>query len=223
MTWLKGHWQLFALLALALFMWDWPVMLPLKLMVVFFHELSHGAAAILTGGEILRLSVSPNEGGLAVTQGGSRFLILSAGYLGSLLCGVALLLAALWSRADKAVVAGLGVGMLVITALYLRGWFPLAFGLAMGCGFLAVARFLPHQANDLVLRVMGLTSLIYAPRDIISDTIRRSHLRSDAFMLGEEFFGGAVFWGVLWLVLSVVVIALCLRLCLARPSNIELK
>ena len=80
---------------------------PLKILVVFFHELAHGAAAVLTGGEIVLITLSPDQGGTAVTRGGSRTLILTAGYLGSLLIGVALLLGALNSHADRAIMAAL--------------------------------------------------------------------------------------------------------------------
>ena len=57
-------------------------------------------------------------------------------------------------------------------------------------------------------------SMIYVPLDILSDTIFRSELRSDARMLAEEFGGATVMWGGVWLVLSLVAIvvgALTLR------------
>jgi hypothetical protein len=218
-AWLGGHWQLLVLTGLMVALWETGAILPLKILVVFFHELSHGVAALATGGEIVSISVSADQGGVAVTRGGSRVLILSAGYVGSLLCGVVLLVAGLRSQADRAVVGLLGGLMLLVTALYIRELFAVGFGLATGVGMLAMAWFLPHQVNDLALRLIGLTSLIYAPRDIISDTIARSHLRSDAFMLGEHLGGGAMFWGVIWLAISFVVIGLCLRFGLGSASN----
>ena len=221
MTWAKGHWQLFLLIVLVLALWNTPLLLPLRILVVLFHEISHGLAAILTGGSIESLTVSTDEGGLAVTRGGSRFWILSAGYLGSLVCGVVLFLAALWGRTDRVTLGLLGLLLLLITALYLRGLFAIVFGLATGIACLAIARFLSHPVNDLVLRIIGLTSMVYVPRDIISDTIARAHLRSDAYMLGLEFAGGAIFWGVLWLILSFFVIAWCLWVGLRQPSNIR--
>jgi len=221
MTWIKGHWQLFALTALVAVLWNTPLMIPLKILVVFFHELSHGAAAWITGGDIVSISLSSDQGGVATTRGGSRFLILTAGYLGSLLIGVALLIAALRSQADKAIVAGLGFVMLAITALYIRDLFPLLFCLGTAAALLLMARFLPNDANDLALRIIGLTSMIYVPRDIISDTIERAHLRSDAFMLAEYLGGTTQMWGGLWLVLSVVAILACLRFGLGSDSNLH--
>ena len=68
-----------ALAALVFALWQTPVALPLKLLVVLFHELAHGLAALATGGSIESLTVTADQGGLAVTRGGSRFAILTRG------------------------------------------------------------------------------------------------------------------------------------------------
>ena len=218
-----GHWQLFALIVFIFALWPTKAVVPLKLLVVYFHELSHGAAAILTGGSVDQINVSPQIGGFAVTRGGSRFAILSAGYLGSLLIGVALLWAALRSTADRYVTAALGALTVIVTLLYMRDVFTIGFGLATGAGLLAMARFLGHAVNDLCLRVIGLSSMIYAPYDIFDDTIRRVQLRSDARMLAEEFGGTTLFWGVLWLIISLAVIGLSLRYLLGQASNVDFR
>jgi hypothetical protein len=218
---LKSHWQLLALLALVFAFWQTPVVLPLKILVVFLHELSHGLAALLTGGEIVELSLSPQQGGHAVTRGGSRFLILSAGYLGSLVLGVALLAIALRTKADRAAMMVCGVIMLGVTLLYIRDLFPLMFCTLSGIAMCAMARFLPNQINDMALRVIGLSSVIYVPYDIFDDTIRRSNLQSDAYMLAEHVGGPTIFWGGLWLILSLGVILFCLRFTLAHSSNLD--
>lgn len=219
---LKGHWQLITVTALVFLLWQTPVVLPLKLLVVFLHELAHGLAAVLTGGTILDISLSVRQGGHAVTRGGNLFVILSSGYVGSLLIGVALLVAALRTHADRAVLGVFGAIMLAVTALYIRDWFPLIFCAATGLAMLAVARYLDRTFSDMVLRVIGLTSMIYVPYDIFDDTIARSGLRSDAYMLAERFGGTTMFWGGLWLMLSLAVIVLCLRYGIGRSSNLKL-
>ncbi|WP_224815424.1 M50 family metallopeptidase [Hasllibacter sp. MH4015] len=224
MTFFKGHWQLIALTALVFALWNTPIVVPLKILVVFLHELAHGLAAILTDGSIESISLSPRQGGVAYTRGGSRFLILTAGYLGSLLLGVGLLWAALRTRADTLIMAGCGIVMLLVTVLYIRELFPLAFCIATGAAMLASARYLSEEINDLALRVIGLTSIIYVPYDIFSDTISRSFLQSDARMLAEEFGGTTMLWGGLWLIISLIVIGLCIRaLARAPDSNISFR
>lgn len=222
MTFIRAHWQIM-LLALAVFaLSSTPALYPLNLLIIFFHELSHGLAALATGGSIQSLTISPAEGGLAVTIGGSRFLTLTAGYLGSLLFGVAMFFVALRTRVDRAAVATLGLCIWLIAALYIRDGFPLAFCVLIGLAFLLVAWFLGHGPNDLVLRIFGLASMFYVPRDIISDTITRSHLASDARMLAEEFGGATMLWGGVWLLISLVVIALTLRFGLGSTSNLPI-
>lgn len=200
-------------------LWQTPAVLPLKLLVVFFHEASHAVAIIATGGEVVTLSVSLDQGGFVLSRGGNRFVALTAGYLGSLVVGLGLLIAATRTAADRKVMAICGAMTLLIAGLYVREVFALAFGFGTGAVMLLMARYLGHHANDLGLRVIGLASLIYVPYDIFSDTIARSDLRSDARMLAEEFGGTTVMWGGIWLVISLAMIGWCLRYGLGRSSN----
>ncbi len=220
MKFLKGHWQLILITLVVFTLWRTPLVFPLKILVIFMHELSHGLAAVFTGGSIAAISLSAQEGGHAITRGGNSFLILSAGYLGSLVLGMGLLLIALRTHADRAIMGVFGVAMLLVTLLYIRDFFPLIFCTITGLAMLATAWFLSRPINDFVLRIIGLTSMIYVPYDIFSDTIARSELRSDAYMLAEQFGGPTMFWGGLWLVLSVGVIVFGLRHGVGDESNL---
>lgn len=221
MQYLRGHWQLFVLIALVFALWSTPLILPLKILVVFLHELAHGLAAVLTGGQIEGMDISAQQGGHAITRGGNGFIILSAGYVGSLLLGVGFLLVALRTHADRVMMGLFGVILLLVAGLYMREAFALLFCAATGLVMLACARWLGRDANDMALRVIGLSSLIYVPYDIFDDTIARSGLRSDAYMLAQEYGGTAMLWGGLWLVLSTLVILWCLRYGIGAESNLQ--
>ncbi|MEZ5885885.1 MAG: M50 family metallopeptidase [Paracoccaceae bacterium] len=219
---LKGHWQLVALTTLVFVHWHTSAVLPLKILVVFFHEMSHALAAWGTGGSVEGITLSSQQGGLTLSRGGNGFLIMTSGYLGSLLIGMAIFIAAVRTDADRAIMAVLGLILLAIAVVYFREPFPLIYGVISSALMLASARLLGHQANDLILRVIGLTSLIYAPYDIFDDTIARSGMRSDARMLAETYGGSTLIWGGLWLVASLVAIALCLRYGLGNSSNLRI-
>jgi len=62
--------------------------LPFLWSETFFHEISHGLAAILSGGMIHSIRINFNGSGLCITSGGMHFLISFAGYTGSALWGL---------------------------------------------------------------------------------------------------------------------------------------
>ncbi|ATG34750.1 Peptidase M50B-like protein [Phaeobacter piscinae] len=203
-------------------LWSTPAVLPLRILTVFLHETSHAIVTLATGGEVLNLTIDPYEGGSVTARGGNRFLMLSAGYTGSLLIGAALFVIALRTDWDRRILALFGALTLLVAAIYIRDLFALVFTLTTGVLMLATARYLSLAVNDLILRIIGISSMIYAPLDIWDDTIARSYLRSDARMMAEEIGGTTIIWGGLWLVISLAVIGVTLRYGLGRSSNISL-
>ncbi|MBI4601148.1 MAG: M50 family metallopeptidase [Planctomycetes bacterium] len=199
------HWkELATLLAIGLavvFLWDTVAVYPLKVLVVFLHELSHALAALLTGGSVQEIRVDPDQGGSCVTVGGSRFVTLSAGYLGSLAWGGAVLVLATRTRHDRKIAGVLGAVLVAATLAYVRplGSFGFAFGAAAGALMLLAAARLSHGANDWILKVIGLTSCLYAVLDIKSDVLDRSQAPSDAAMLAEATGVPTLVWGIVWI------------------------
>ena len=206
----KTDWKTIAVLVgffvVVALLWDTVVVWPLRVLVVFFHEASHGLAAIATGGSIDSLRVMPDESGLATTRGGSAFVVYSAGYLGSLVFGAVLLVVAARTRVDRIAAAALGALLAALTILFVpfSNPFGFAFGLVAAALLLVIARWLPEGASDMALKVIGVTSCGYAVLDIYSDVISRPELRSDAALLGEATGIPTLVWGVLWVALAVV-------------------
>ena len=194
------------------FLWGTWVVAPLKLFVVLLHEISHGLMAVATGGAIEKIVVTSDLGGACYCGGGDAFLTLSAGYLGSLLWGAALvLLAARLGRGSSWVVGIIGGFIGLVSVLYVRNPFGLLFGLGFGAALLAGARYLSPVANRRVLWSLGLTSCLYAVLDIKSDVLDRPELRSDARMLAEMTGVPTVVWGGLWIAAALFVCWLLVR------------
>jgi hypothetical protein len=202
---------LVVILVAVFFLWNTTILYPLQILVVFFHESSHALMAILTGGEVMEMQIDYMQGGHVISRGGSRFLTLSAGYLGSLGWGAVIYFLAVKTDSDKFISCALGTIIILISILFIRNTFGLVFGIAGATFLIFMGLKLSLEFNDFVLRVIGLTSMLYAPLDIFSDTIQRSYLRSDARMLAEEFGGATLIWGGIWILLSVVLINYCLR------------
>lgn len=208
-------------LGLIVLLWHHALVYPLKLLVVFFHEASHALVTMVTGGTVRSMAIDPQQGGQVIAVGGNRFLSLSAGYLGSLAWGMLIYLLATGTRRQQTIMVVLGLTVAGITVAYVRNLFGLAFGCLAGCGMLVAGWWVRPAVNGFLLRLIGLTSMLYAPLDIYSDTIARSQLRSDARMLAEEFGGATVVWGGLWMVISLLAVVYCLRRSLRRPAQPE--
>lgn len=189
---------------LAIF-WDSPVVWPLKILVVLFHELGHAAAALLTGGTVESIGLSPDQGGVTHTRGGWRFLILNAGYLGSLIWGVALLAAGRTPKAAKWMCGGLALVLLGSTLWWVRPVFSFgfAFSLVAGIAMALLTQRGTASAQTGLLRGMGVFSVLYAVWDIRDDIFRIDGGMSDAVMLQELTMVPGPIWGLAWLVVGL--------------------
>ncbi|MEE8432212.1 MAG: M50 family metallopeptidase [Candidatus Desulfatibia sp.] len=212
---------LFILLAVV-YLWNTRVVYPLKILVVFFHELSHGVMAVITGGSIKEIRIVAAQGGVCVTAGGNRFLTLSAGYLGSLVLGGVILVLATRTRYDQTIATVIGGLMILISLLFVRPIisFGIFFGLLSGLAMIAAGKYLSENSNDFILKVIGLTSCLYAVLDIKSDVLDRPYLRSDARMLAELTHLPTIFWGLLWITIAVIAAVLFLLVaCKTKHSK----
>ncbi len=191
---------------LTILLWKSIIIYPIKIFVVLLHEISHGIAAIMSGGNIIKIIITPELGGETVTTGGVKFLIASSGYLGSLFFGAMLFYSAynkkfsMWFNTIVAVI------ILLITVNYLEGSFTIIFSLTFAL-FLFLS---PRMLNDLVhsysMKILGLISSLYILIDIKEDLITLRIVPSDAQMLADITGIPAFVWGLLWLSVAVVII-----------------
>jgi hypothetical protein len=207
------------LFLLSIYFWESAVLWPIKILTVFFHELSHGLAAVVTGGSIVKIELSANQGGVCWTSGGNRFVILSAGYLGSLLWGSGLFLAAAKTRYDRHIVGGLGVLLLIVTFAYVRTAMGFGFCLVCGLALIKFSKLFGEAGCDQLLRYLGLTSSFYVILDIKSDLIDRNVQGSDAYRLGEMLMIPGWVIGIIWMVIAIAVFYQVVKAGLSDPAN----
>lgn len=145
----------FAAFAVAVLLWqiDGLSLLtsPLRLFVTMIHELGHGLAAIGTGGTFLHFEVGRHGAGLAYTRGGSPFVILQAGYLGTALFGAGLLLLTRATRRPGPIAIVLGGLIALLSVLYsglrLSHLSPLEIVVTGGVLFAATVLILTRDAG----------------------------------------------------------------------------
>ena len=198
-------------------LWDTPVVYPVKILVVLFHEISHGLAALLTGGRVEHITLSADLGGVMTSRGGWTLAILPAGYLGSMAWGAALLLGAAWSPRRRILSLLLGLLLLGVTLAYVRSLFGFGWGLLFGLGLLLLGAKLPETLNDLVLSFLGLTSMLYSILDIRDDLVSRTVPGSDAAVFSQFVPLPPVVWGLLWGALALAAAVWVLRRAAGPP------
>lgn len=221
---MAGRWLAIGALVLVLaFFWDSPLLWPVKIFVVFLHELSHTLALILTGGHPAGIQLSAHEGGLAWGTGGNRFVVLNAGYLGSLLWGVVLLAVANRRAAVPWLLRGMGVVLAIATILWMRPLlsFGFLYGALAAVVLFALGSKLSAAAGAIVLRFLGVFSCLYAVIDIFLDVIHPASWgrESDAAMLAELTGIPALVWGVAWSLLAAAVLIAMRRTLVGRPAR----
>lgn len=203
-----------ALVFSALVVWFWtsPVFWPLKMSVVMFHELSHAIAAWATGGHVLDIGLFANQGGSTRSVGGWPVVILNAGYVGSLVWGLALLVLAKEPKRAKLTGYFLAIMLVFITVGFVRPVIGFGFGFALlsALGLWLLARFLPMDVTSGLIRGLGIFSVLYAIFDIRDDVFGDAGL-TDASMLAEITHIPAFVWGVGWLGTSVLLVWLLRR------------
>ncbi len=207
--WKAGLVLLVTAVALAWF-WHSPLLYPLRILVVLFHELGHAVTAIATGGEVLEIALGSNEGGHCITRGGFHFLILNGGYLGSLVAGLIILALSRGRRASRGLVVSLGVLVLAVTLTLVRPiiGFGFGYGLITALALIALGAKAPAVVNWWFLRLVGVFSVLYALLDVRDDVFRNAEYvgSSDATMLAELTHIPAFVWGGGWILAGIALL-----------------
>ncbi len=199
--------------------WDFVGFYPLKLFTVLLHEISHGLAAMLTGGRFLKLEISPELGGVATTAGGWRILVISAGYLGSMLWGSLIVILASRMKNDKLISLIIGGLIIFLTVFFVRGLFGFIFSALFGAALILIGLLAPAIVNDIALKVIGLSSILYAITDIKSDLISHTIEGSDAWALSRILILPPVVWGILWMALAAAAAFFSLRYAVRQENS----
>ena len=217
------HWVGLLLLALALIgLWQVPwagwLVYPFRLFGTFVHELSHGLAAIATGGEFRRFSVQPDLSGLAWSAGGIRVIVTSAGYIGSAIFGgVLIALHARWFSARTLLLA-MAVVFGLLCLLFVRNVFGIVTGLALATAMLFAGLKLGEIWRDGLLKVLALQFVLdgYNSLFTVFQLSRAGVSQTDAYTMSQLTWLPASLWAVLWMLASTAILGFVLRFAMKR-------
>ncbi|KAI0434923.1 peptidase M50B-like-domain-containing protein [Xylaria sp. FL1042] len=180
---------------------------PFKMLVIAFHEFSHAAAAVLTGGRVKSISLDPHEGGVTHMVGGKGAITLPAGYLGSSFIGAILIFTGFNIVASKIISIVLGVCFLLTLWWGKRDWLTITT-ILLAVGLLVASWFIVHaEGLRFVVLFIGVMSSLYSVWDICDDLILRKVNSSDASVFAKRYGGSSQCWGVIWSIISILFLA----------------
>lgn len=214
-----------ALLAIAvalIVLWQVPwlgwLVYPFRLFGTFVHELSHGLAAIATGGDFHRFAVRTDLSGVATSAGGFRMIVASAGYVGSAIFGgVLIALHVRWLSARTLLIA-LGVVFGLLCTLFVRNLFGVASALAITVALLLAAIKLDEGWRDGLLKILALQLILdgYNSLFTVLQLSRDGVTQTDAHTMAKLTWLPASLWAVIWMLMSTAILFGVLRFAMRR-------
>lgn len=223
-------------LALWLISWFVPfvsyIVYPLQLFATFIHEGGHVLAALLTGGSVASLTVSPDASGeVYSTTGGwfSQLFVSSAGYVGTTAFGAGLLA---WLRFGYSSRLGLLISAAIVAVLTIffgflapilslfqsvtfGGFlFTLFSGALLTAGLAAIAKYADLKWANFAFAFLAVQCLLNAVFSLLELVLITSltNAHSDAANMAAATGIPAILWVILWIGISIVMISVGLRI-----------
>lgn len=177
--------------------------IPFTWFSTFFHEISHGLAALATGGAIIKIDLHLQGSGLCYTSGGSRFFILNGGYIGAVVSGILIYkMADSLSHRKTNILAIFLAGLIALTAiLWARDLTTWAILLILFVLFLGIIKLQDTKMVKWALKFIGIYVLVNAVRSPLYLIDGQSC--GDGASLSNLTHIPEIFWVALWFVIGI--------------------
>ncbi len=220
---------------------------PIRLFVTFIHEGSHALVALLTGGAVQSLTVMSDGSGVVYSASSSwlsGLLTSSAGYLGTTLFGVLMLVLIRKSVSPNKVLVASGILVGVLTLVF--GTFSPVFnfmtlnvtlssvlftifvGTVLTAGLIALGKFASLKVANFAVAFLAIQCLLNALSDLktlffINAPLVGSDLQNDATNMANATGIPGFAWVIIWILISVVMISFGLRIyaVVNRPRSVD--
>jgi hypothetical protein len=203
-----GFGWLLAAAVLTVVLWQLPfgnyLLYPFTLLATWFHEMGHGLAAVLLGGNFHHLALHPDGSGVAVHSGSlgrvGEALVSAGGPMGPALAGAFFIIAGRSPGKAHYLLYALG-GILILSALiWVRSWFGFAVVLALGAAIVLIAHKAAPWTQRFTLQFLGVQACLSTWGQIgylftESVEIDGQFMYSDTAQIARALFFPYWFWG----------------------------
>lgn len=193
---------------------------PFMIFSTWVHESCHCLAAVLVGGGINQFYVYKDGSGLAYTwttgEDWKRAIVASAGYTGTAVLGMLMLLWRRTRRGPTVGLIGMGLAMLLSCALYVRNTFGVVAVTCIGVGLLLGGWKLPAKWV-LYLYCFVAATCSFNALDSINDLldmqggeayVNGQQTSTDAHTVADLWGGTYGSWAATWLIFGLTMSAI---------------
>lgn len=189
------------------------ILYPIRLFITIVHEMSHGVAALATGGDVSAMEIHADMSGLTFTQGGIDWVISMAGYVGTVFVGLfAWFLLRTLHQTRMILLMFAGVAFMAVAYTGLHDVFGTAWCLGIAIGFTVMALFVGPVA-DIIAGVVTIQLILGAFYDLkVLFMLSGTGVHTDALNMEMATGIPAVVWAVLWLGISILAALFALKM-----------
>jgi hypothetical protein len=186
---------------------------PFSVFSTWIHELCHAFAALMAGGDVSKIELFPDTSGLAyyaLTSTDRLRFTTSAGYQGTAVVGMLMLMIRRTKRGPRAGTAALALMMFVSVAIWIRNWFGIVFMLATGVILAASSWFLSSFWIRNLYVTLSVTCAFNALTSVAvlfgtNGKVNGKDVESDAAAMAGLVDGmSRQMWAIIWLLFAFV-------------------
>lgn len=175
--------------------------IPIQWLESYFHEISHGIAALATGGSVVSIQLFPNGAGLCTSRGGIAFVTSFMGYTGAILWGILIYSVAKSHRKMAQVIAGLIIAILLLSMVFwVRDLLTVVILLLLMALFAVTFKIRNNGYFQLTVQLIGLSVLLnglFSPTYLIDGR----HL-GDGAALASMTGVPEILWVLVWMLFA---------------------
>ncbi len=220
---------------------------PIRLFVTFIHESSHALVAFLTGGSVQSLTIASDGSGVVYSAASgwiSGLLTSSAGYLGTTVFGVLMLLLIRKAVSPHKVLFASGAFIAAITVVFgiispvfhifslnvafSSILFTVISGAVLSAALIALSKYASFKVANFSVAFLAIQCLLNSLSDLktvffINAPLVGSDLQNDASNMAAATGLPGIVWVVIWIGISVVMISLGIRLyaVVKKPGAVD--
>jgi len=218
-------WLVAAAIATSL-IWQLPIgnylLYPFSILATWFHEMGHGLAALLLGGNFQQLQIFPSGSGFAIHSGNlflgpiGRAIVAAAGPMAPPITGGLIILASRRWRTTQLALLLLGGALILSTLIWVRSLFGVVAIPLLGILVLAVALYAPRWMQIFAVQLLGVQACIstYHQMDYLftrQAVIGGQSMLSDSGQIAQNLLLPYWFWGGLMAIASLIILVQSLR------------